>query len=98
MFRFSKIHLLAGILLWKVTVENIGGRYLRVVHLNLVDIQNTVKKVFSVTTCSRPSIEMVAFMYVCISPCSLPWPDRIRLRGRTWPKGVKIYCRRTPRV
>ena len=27
------------------------------------------------------------------SPCSLSWQDRIRLRGRTWPKGVKIYCR-----
>ena len=24
------------------------------------------------TTCSRPSIEMVGFMYLCISPCSLP--------------------------
>ena len=65
------------------------------------------------TTYSRPSIEMVGFMYlllcrvlvvgpvlkwlayvsmyVCISPCSLPWPDRIRLRGRTWPKGFEIY-------
>ena len=42
------------------------------------------------TTCSRPSIEMVGFIF---SPCSLSWQDRIRLRGRTWPKGVKIYCR-----
>ena len=24
------------------------------------------------TTCSRPSIEMVGFIYLCFSPCSLP--------------------------
>ena len=47
------------------------------------------------TTCSRPSIEMVGFIF---SPCSLSWPGRFTLRGRTWPKGVKNYCRRTPRV
>ena len=36
------------------------------------------------TTCSRPSIEMVGFMYVCISPCSLPWPDRYILLAQIW--------------
>ena len=34
------------------------------------------------TTSNRPSVEMVAFIYVCIymyvfnSPCLLTWPDR----------------------
>ena len=32
------------------------------------------------------------FIYFFFS-VSLSWQDRIRLRGRTWPKGVKIYCR-----
>ena len=29
------------------------------------------------TTCSRPNIEMVPFIYVCISSCSLPWLHRL---------------------
>ena len=36
--------------------------------------------------------------FIFFSPCSLSWPGRFTLRGRTWPKGVKNYCRRTPRV
>ena len=32
----------------------------------------------------------IFFIYVFISPCSLPLPDRIRLRGLTWPKVSKF--------
>ena len=42
------------------------------------------------TTCSRPSIEMVGFIIIFFSPCSLSWSDRFVLRGQTWPKGVKF--------
>ena len=43
------------------------------------------------TTCSRPSIEMVGLIYLCIYLfLRVHSPDRIRLRGRTWPQSVKI--------
>ena len=65
-----------------------------------LEAQVIIVHIFTVpTTSSRPSIEIVGCIHVCMYfSMSLPWQDRIRLRGRTWPKGVKIYCRRTPRV
>ena len=68
-----------------VLLETIAPRYIftnsyqeLIIHLILLHSFITVP-----TTCSRPSIEMVDFMYVSISPCSLSKSDRIRLRGRT---------------
>ena len=36
------------------------------------------------TTCSRPSIEMVGFMYLFISPCSLSWLHRYIFLAKIW--------------
>ena len=40
----------------------------------------------------------IFLLLLFLSPCSLSWPGRFTLRGRTWPKGVENYCRQTPRV